>query len=157
MTRSLLLILREFTRPGHLLISNWGQFKNKAKKYGRRLTSSLIFIFVKCWRNVLKLNPQRPYLGLEGKKGNFCVVFSYFIKRACEIRKFHVAFVQRRLRNVQKTVMHLQSCCFALLNLNYCLLHVFVAVAVVVAQAPYCCNPEILLPWLRDVTRLSIT
>ena len=30
------------------------------------------------------------------------VVLNYFIKRAREIRKFHVAVVQRRLRIVQK-------------------------------------------------------
>ena len=34
-----------------------------------------------------------------------------------EIRHFHVVVVQRRLRNVQKSVMHVQSCCFANLNL----------------------------------------
>ena len=33
---------------------------------------------------------------------------TYSIKRAREIRKFHVAVVQQRLRNVQKRVMHLQ-------------------------------------------------
>ena len=44
-------------------------------------------------------------------------MFTYSIKRAREIRKFHVAVVQRRLRNVQKSVMHVQSCCFANLNL----------------------------------------
>ena len=32
--------------------------------------------------------------------------FSAAFKRAREIRKFHVAVVQRRLRNVQKSVMH---------------------------------------------------
>ena len=36
----------------------------------------------------------------------------------CEIRQFHVAVVQRRQRNVQKSVMHVQSCCFANLNLR---------------------------------------
>ena len=37
-----------------------------------------------------------------------------------ELRKwnyFHVVVVQRRQRNVQKSVMHVQSCCFANLNL----------------------------------------
>ena len=29
-----------------------------------------------------------------------------------EIRHFHVVFVQRQQRNVQKSVMHVQSCCF---------------------------------------------
>ena len=35
-----------------------------------------------------------------------------------EIRQFHVVVVQRRQRNVQKSVMHVQSCCFACLNLS---------------------------------------
>ena len=34
-----------------------------------------------------------------------------------EIEQFHVVAVQRRQRNVQKSVMHVQSCCFACLNL----------------------------------------
>ena len=34
---------------------------------------------------------------------------------------------------------------------------VLVAVAVVVAQAPYCCDPKILLPRQREVTLLSIS
>ena len=34
-----------------------------------------------------------------------------------EIRQFHVVVVQRQQRNVQKSVMHVQSCCFACLNL----------------------------------------
>ena len=50
---------------------------------------------------------------------NFAVVFTHSIKRAHEIRKFHVAVVQRRLRNIQKSVMHVQSCCFA--NMNHLL------------------------------------
>ena len=48
------------------------------------------------------LNPKRPYVSLEKEKQNFCVVLSYSIRRACEIKKFHVAVVQQRLRNVQK-------------------------------------------------------
>ena len=59
------------------------------------------------------VNPKGPYLSLEKEKGPFCVLLSYSIKRAHEIRKFHVVVVQPRLRNVQKSVMHVQSCCFA--------------------------------------------
>ena len=56
-------------------------------------------------------------------------MFTSSIKR--EIRKFHVLVVQRQERNVQKIVMHVQSCCFADLNLLlFCLLvdveHAFV-------------------------------
>ena len=58
------------------------------------------------------LNPKGPYQRLEKEKKTLCVVLTYFIKWAREIRKFHVAFVQQRLRNVQKSVMHVQSCFF---------------------------------------------
>ena len=38
-----------------------------------------------------------------------------------EIRHFHVVVVQRRQRSAQKSVVHVQSCCFSNLNLlGYC-------------------------------------
>ena len=46
------------------------------------------------------------------KKKLFCVAFTYSVKRAREIRKFHVAVLQGWLKNVQKRVMHVQSSCF---------------------------------------------
>ena len=58
------------------------------------------------------LNPKGPYVSLEKEKQNFCVVVTYSIKRAREIRKFHVTVVQQRLRNVQKRVMQVQRCFF---------------------------------------------
>ena len=39
--------------------------------------------------------------------------FTYSLKRAREVRKFHVSIVQRWLINLQKSVIHVQSCCFA--------------------------------------------
>ena len=56
------------------------------------------------------MNPEGPYIRLGKEKDNFCVVLTYSIKQAREIRKFHVAVMQQRLRNVQKSVMHAQSC-----------------------------------------------
>ena len=61
------------------------------------------------------MNRKGQYLGLE--KENFCVVVTYSIKRASELRKFYVAIIQQRLRNKQKSVMQVQSCSFASLNL----------------------------------------
>ena len=52
------------------------------------------------------LNPKGPYLSLEKEKENFRVVLTYSKKRPREVSKFHVAVVQQRLRNVQKSVMH---------------------------------------------------
>ena len=41
------------------------------------------------------LNPKGAYLYLEKENENFCVVFTYSMKGAREIRKFHVEVVQR--------------------------------------------------------------
>ena len=50
---------------------------------------------------------------------NRCLVFTSAIKR--EIRKVHVVIVQWRQSNVQKKVMHLQSCSFVnLILLLFC-------------------------------------
>ena len=48
---------------------------------------------------------------------------------------FHVVVVQGRPRNVQKSVMHVQSCYFA--NLNPLLFDAAVTVAVVVSYGPH--------------------
>ena len=53
----------------------------------------------------------RQSLGKE--KESCCLLLPSSTKR--EIRQFHVVVVQRRQRNVQKSVMHVQSCCFACL------------------------------------------
>ena len=64
----------------------------------------------------LGLNPKGRYLSSPKGRENSYVVLTCSLKRAREIRKFHVAVVQRRLRSVQKSVMHVQSCCFANIN-----------------------------------------
>ena len=63
------------------------------------------------------LNPKGRYVSLEKETQNFCVVLTNSIKRAREIRKFYVAVVPQQLRNVQQSVMHVQRCFFANLNL----------------------------------------
>ena len=60
------------------------------------------------------LNAKGPSLSLEQE--NFCVVLTYFIKRASEIRKFHTV-VQQWLRKCAKKHNTRQSCSFANLNL----------------------------------------
>ena len=59
-------------------------------------------------------------------------MFTSSIKR--EIRDFHAVVVHWRQRNVQKSVLHVQSCCFA--NQTYCFFEVLAAVVVVCAKAP---------------------
>ena len=63
-------------------------------------------------------NPKGGYLSLEKGKETFCVVFTYSVKRAREIRSFHVPVVQGRLRNVQNKCDDVQNCCFTNLNLS---------------------------------------
>ena len=71
--------------------------------------------FVKCWHFFLALNSKRLYQSSGKEKESHCLVFTSSTKR--EIRYFYVAVVRWRQRNVQKSVMHVQSCCFAYLNL----------------------------------------
>ena len=85
------------------------------------------------------------YQSLEKEKENICVLFTFSIKQTCGLGKIHVAMVQRRLRNVIKAWC---TCKFVvLLIVNLFFFAVFIAVAIIVAKAPFCCDPEILLPW----------
>ena len=101
-------------------IFEWQQTKTSLKKWIRtvsNLIDLISFHFIcQTFAKFSGLNPKGPYVGLEKEKENFCVVLTYSIKPAREIRMFHVAVVKHRLRNVQKSVMHLQICCFANLN-----------------------------------------
>ena len=66
----------------------------------------------KCWYHiVLELNSKGLSQSSGEEKESCCLVFPSSTKR--EIRHFHVVVVQRRLRNVQKSVMDVQSFCFA--------------------------------------------
>ena len=70
------------------------------------------------WSNVcnfLNLNSKGLCQSSGKEKESCCLVFQSSTKR--EIRHFPVVVVQRRLAKVQKSVMHVQSCCFANLNL----------------------------------------
>ena len=87
--------------------------KTSLIKWIRRVSNFIDL--VKCWQNFLGLNPKRPYLSLQKEKENF--MLTYFVKRVRNIRKFHVAVMQRRLRTYKKNVMHVQGCCFADINL----------------------------------------
>ena len=77
----------------------------------------------------LELNCKGLYLCLRRDLQNRCHVFTFSTKR--EFRQFHVEVAQRRQRNVQRRVIHVQSCCFA--NKDQLLFDVLVAVIVVVA------------------------
>ena len=64
--------------------------------------------------NSLKLNSKVLYQSSGKGKESWCLVFPSLTNR--EIGHFHVVVVQWQQRNVQKSVMHIQSSCFANLN-----------------------------------------
>ena len=67
-----------------------------------------------CGQTFWGLNAERLRQS-SGKEKGSCLVFPSSTKR--EFRHFYDVVVQWRLRNVQNSVMHVQSCCFANLNL----------------------------------------
>ena len=69
--------------------------------------------FDKFWRIFLEINSKGLYQSSGKGEENRSLVFTSHTKR--EVRPFHVVVVQRRQRNVLKSVMHVQSC---LANLN---------------------------------------
>ena len=77
----------------------------------------------------MELNSIGLYQSSGKEEENCCFEFPSSTKP--EFRHYHAVVVQRRLRNAQKSVMHVQSCYFA--NLNLLGFAVFVEVAVVVA------------------------
>ena len=77
-------------------------------------TSSHLFQlvqFVKCWQIFLELNSKRLYQSSGKEKESHRLVFTFSTKR--EFRHFHIVIIQQWQMNVQKSMMHEQSCCFA--------------------------------------------
>ena len=72
--------------------------------------------FVKCWQILLELNSKRLYESSGKERERRCLEFTSSTKQ--EIGHFHVVVLQWRQRNVQISLMHVQSCCFANLNLS---------------------------------------
>ena len=73
--------------------------------------------FVRCRWIFVEFCSKGLYQSSEKEKGGRCLVFTFATKS--EIRQFHVVVVQQHSRNVQKRVMHMQSCCFANLSLLF--------------------------------------
>ena len=64
--------------------------------------------FVKCWQLFLELNSKGLYQSSGKEKDSCCLVFLSLTKR--EFGHFHIVVVQQQQINVQKSVMHVQSC-----------------------------------------------
>ena len=67
-----------------------------------------------CWQIVARLNSKRLYQSLGKEKESRWLVFTSLTKR--EIRHFHVVRAMTA-KKCTKSVLHVQSCCFAFLPL----------------------------------------
>ena len=79
----------------------------------------------------LDLNFKKLYQSSGKEKQRRCLVFTSSKKR--EIWPFYIVVVQWLQRNVPKSVMHVQSCCFSKLQKPIAFFAILVDVAVVVA------------------------
>ena len=61
-----------------------------------------VILFIKCWKIFPELNSKGLCQNLRKEKEGHCLVSTSSTKR--EVRHFHVVVVQRRQRNVQKSV-----------------------------------------------------
>ena len=59
----------------------------------------------------LKFNSSEPYPSSERERKFRLRLFTCSIKHT--IRQFHVVVVHKQQNNVQKSVMHVRSCCFS--------------------------------------------
>ena len=70
--------------------------------------------FVKWWQFFSGVEFEKTVSKSRKRKRSRGLVFTFSTKR--KSRYFHVVLLQGRQRNVQKSVMHVQSCCFGNLN-----------------------------------------
>ena len=68
--------------------------------------------FRQCWQIFLELNSKR--LCQSSGKENDSRGLTFMSSNKSELRHYHVVVVQWQQRNVQKSVMHGKSCCFAM-------------------------------------------
>ena len=69
---------------------------------------------VSTFNHLIQFEIERTVSMFRKKRGNFCVMFTYSITQVRKIGKFHIAVVQRWLKNVQNSVMNIQCHCFSM-------------------------------------------
>ena len=84
----------------------------------------------------LELISWGPHSSLERERKFHRRLFTFSTKR--KIRHFHVVVVLQQQRNVEKSVMHVQTCCFDVS---------LFAVDVVVAKTPHCLPCKCKMLW----------
>ena len=127
----LLSILRSFSLDDgdgseNLTLKMNSRFFKLCRAYSSSLKMSNVGEF--SWSSCLK----DPTQVLKEKTNSLSLVY---VLHKREIRDFHAVVVQWRPRNVQNSVLHVQSCCFA--NQTYCFFDVLATDDAVVVKAPY--------------------
>ena len=89
-----------------------------SKKRIRATSNFIVLIPTRSIRQILANLAVKDCIKDQEKKKKAMSPFTSAKKR--EIRHFHVVVVQRQQRNVQKSVIHLQSCWFANILLLFC-------------------------------------
>ena len=88
--------------------------KSRCLKLNRAYSNSVQFVK---WRQIsLELNSKGLYWG-SGKENQSCCLVFPRPRQNVKSGRFQAVVVQRRQRNAQKSLMHVQSCCFSNLNL----------------------------------------
>jgi len=82
--------------------------RRSIKKWTCVPTVFIAIIPTHCRRTLLTPNFKGPYPELR-KRNKISSLLVYVLRKT----HFHVVVVEKRERNVQKSVMHVQSCCFA--------------------------------------------
>ena len=107
--------------PGLILLGREASFSYFERKrngefsfFGSLSRLFLLTYFVKSTQTLLNLNSREPYSSSESEIKFRRCLFTFSLNY--EIRHFHVVVVQKRQRNVQKSVPHVQSCCFSYLS-----------------------------------------
>ena len=101
---------------------NDNELKMSLKKYSYcfkvHRSYSISFNLYNCRQNFLRLNPKGPYLGLRQRKRKFLCCVHLLHKASAKILAIFMS--QSRSdgkENVEKSMMHLQTCCFANIHL----------------------------------------
>ena len=98
-------------------VFGWQQTKTSLKKVNSHCfklhRSYLISFNLSNVGKIFRVKSERTLCKFRKRKIKFLCCAHLLHKRAREIRKFHIAVVQQRLRNVQKCVMHVQRCFIA--------------------------------------------
>ena len=94
------------TPPNRVISPTWGPPPPCKQALNEQNSITLSNVGELFWSRI----PEKPYPSSEWERKFHSSLFTSFIKR--EIRHFLVVVLQWRQRNVQKSVMDVQSCCF---------------------------------------------